>query len=344
MTPDAPQVPGEAPSASPGLLRRVFLRAQDGRLRAGWRYLLFLTTLTLAMLLVSAVRMVVPFPRLRDADGVVIPVALLVRGVLTMTVALGTTALLLRFVEKRPLSTVGLPVRRPWLGGIGFGLLLGAASVVLHVAVLAATGGASVGWTGQSASDLVWRWVPTVVGLALVSASEELMLRGYGLQLLSEAGGRWLAALLTGVLFGAMHASNPGANTLGIVNTAATAVLLAWLIMRTGSLWIGCAYHAGWNLAGAMVLGMRLSGIDHPAGLLTTRLTGPEWLTGGAYGFEGSVLIGLVELVVLGVAVVVAPRLPGHPELRRYFGAPHTRSADEGAPGGSSGTDQSDPR
>jgi len=322
MTSDAPRAPGEGRPAAAGRLRRVFLRAHDGRLRAGWRYLLFLTAFTLASLLVSAVRMVVSFPRLRDADGVVVPVALLVRGFLSMAVALGTTALLLRVVEKRPLSTVGLPVRGPWLRGIAVGLTLGAASVVLHVVALAATGRASVAWSGLGATELAWSWIPIVVGLALVSASEELVLRGYGLQLLSEAGGRWFAAILTGILFGAMHASNPGANVLGIVNTAVTAVLLAWLIMRTGSLWIGCAYHAGWNLAGAPILGMRLSGIDHPAGLFATQLSGPEWLTGGAYGFEGSILIGLIELVVLGLAVAAAPRLPTHPEMRRYFGAP----------------------
>ena len=302
-------------------MRGIFVRPADGRVRAGWRYLFFLAALALAGALQHGVRRALDLAPLRGADGVVLPESILTRGLLGMGFTLAVTAVLLRFVEKRPLSTVGLPSRGPWVRGMAIGLLLGAAPVALLVAVLAATGDAGVQAGGLSARDLLWPWLPTVLGLLLVSSMEELMLRGYGLQLLAEAGGRWFAALFTGALFGAMHAGNPGANALGIVNTAASAVLLAWLVMRTGSLWIACGYHSGWNLAGAMVFGMRVSGLDHPAGLLATRLTGPEWLTGGSYGFEGSVLVGLLELVVLALAVAIAPRLPGHPDLRGHFGA-----------------------
>jgi membrane protease YdiL (CAAX protease family) len=302
-------------------MRAILIRPADGRVRAGWRYALFSLALALAGLAGSGVRHALDLPAMRGADGVLRPGTLLTRGVLTMALTLGVTALFLRFVERRPLSTVGLPLRGPWVRGFLVGLLFGAAPVALLVGVLAASGHASVALALPTARDLVWLWLPTAVGFALVSSMEELMLRGYGLQLLAEARGRWFAALVTGAFFGAMHAGNPGANVLGIVNTATLAVLLAWLVLRTGSLWIAFGYHSGWNLAGAPVFGMRLSGLDVPSALLRTRLTGPEWVTGGSYGFEGSALIGLIELAVLATAVALAPRLPGQPELRRYFGA-----------------------
>jgi membrane protease YdiL (CAAX protease family) len=232
------------------------------------------------------------------------------------------TALFLHFVEKRPLSTVGLPLTGPWARGILVGLLFGAAPATLFVGVLAASGHASLALAHPSARDLLTLWLPTVVGLALASSMEELLLRGYGLQLLAEGGGRWFAALFTGALFGALHAGNPGANVLGVLNTAALAVLLAGLVLRTGSLWIAFGYHSGWNLVAAPFFGLRLSGLDIPTALVSTRLQGSDSLTGGAYGFEGSVSIGFIELVVLATAVALAPRLPGHPQLRRYFGAP----------------------
>lgn len=303
-------------------MRGIFVRTADGRLRAGWRYVLFVLALLVAGVLVSVIHHVLHLPPLRDEAGLVLPGSLLDRGVLTLGVTLGVTAAFVVLLERRPFSSVGLPLHGPWGRGIGAGFLLGAAPVALLVAVLASTGHARVSLALPAPAYLLHRWLPLAIGLALVSSQEELMLRGYGLQALAEGGGRWFAALFTGALFGAMHAGNPGANVLGVLNTAANAVLLAWLVLRTGSLWIACAYHTGWNVTGALLFGMRLSGMDHGAGLLATRLAGPGWLTGGAYGFEGSALVGLLELVVLGLAVAFAPRLPGHPDLRRYFGAP----------------------
>ena len=301
-------------------MRWIFVRTADGRVRAGWRCLLFVFALFLAGAASSGILSLLAVPPMRGPDGVLFPGSLLVRSLLIAGVILAVTAILFRFVERRPLSTVGLPLTGPWRRGIATGFALGAAPVALLVAVLAAAGHAEVGVGAVSPTSLWWDWLPMVLALALVSSLEELILRGYGLQLLSEAGGRWFGAIVTGVLFAFMHAENPGANTLALVNTAANGILLAWLVMRTGSLWMACAYHAGWNITGAMILGMRLSGLDHAGGLLVTRLSGPDWMTGGSYGFEGSALVGLIELGVLSFAVAAAPRLPGHPEIVRFFG------------------------
>lgn len=299
---------------------RVFVR-RTGGLRAGWRYVLFVLALLVAGLGMSVVVRALDLPPLRTDTGLVLPGALLARGILGLSLTLIVTAAFCQLLEKRPLSSVGLPVHAPWWKDVAVGLLLGAAPVALLVALLAATGHASVSPAAWTPAVFFGSWLPMAVGLALVSSQEELLLRGYGLQTLADGGGRWFAAIFTGVLFGLMHAGNPGANLLGIANTAVNAVLLAWLVLRTGSLWIACAYHAGWNLTGAMVFGMRLSGLDPVAGLLATHLSGAAWLSGGSYGFEGSALAGPLELAVLGLAVGFASRLPSHPKLLRYFGA-----------------------
>jgi membrane protease YdiL (CAAX protease family) len=302
-------------------MRWIFVRTFDGRVRAGWRYLLYIVALVLAGVVSSGIVHLLALPPLRSADGFVLPGSVLARGLLLTGATLAVTAVFLRFVEGRRLSSIGLPLTGPWRQGIAAGFLLGAAPVVLLVAVLVAAGHGEVGVATITPASLAWAWLPTVLGLALISSLEEIALRGYGLQLLSEAGGRWFGAIVTGAMFGLMHAENPGANLLGLVNTAANGILLAWLVMRTGSLWIACAYHAGWNITGAMILGMRLSGLDHPSGLLVARLSGPDWLTGGAYGFEGSALVGPIEFAILSLAVALAPRLPGHPEVAPFFSA-----------------------
>ena len=56
-----------------------------------------------------------------------------------------------------------------------------------------------------------------------------------------------------------------------------------------------------------------------PGSWISTTLSGPRWLSGGSYGFEGSIISGLAEPVILGALVWIAPRLPAHPALRWYF-------------------------
>jgi len=61
-------------------------------------------------------------------------------------------------------------------------------------------------------------------------------------------------------------------------------------------------------------------------------LAGPAWLTGGAYGFEASLLTGLVELLVLGAMLAMAGRLPGNAAARPFFrgGDPPRRTGGTG--------------
>jgi hypothetical protein len=91
------------------------------------------------------------------------------------------------------------------------------------------------------------------------------------------------------------------------------------LAARTGSLWLVCGYHAGWNLVAAIGFGMRDSGMLAPGALLSTELNGPTLLTGGSYGFEASIVSYVVEAVILVVLLIHAPRWAGDPEGYPYY-------------------------
>jgi hypothetical protein len=95
-------------------------------------------------------------------------------------------------------------------------------------------------------------------------------------------------------------------------------VLLGWIVIRTGSLWFAIAYHVAWNVVAAHVLGLTTSGFDLGASIFTTKLAGPELLTGGSYGFEGSILTELLDLAGLSTALLLARRWP-----RDERSAPH---------------------
>jgi hypothetical protein len=58
--------------------------------------------------------------------------------------------------------------------------------------------------------------------------------------------------------------------------------------------------HAAWNFTQAWVFSVPVSGTGQPIGILVTRRTGPEWLTGGDFGLEAS-MAAVVVATAAGV-------------------------------------------
>jgi len=285
----------------------------------GWK----ITSLLLIYLLVAIICNVawqhfhLP-PQMRH--GVLNPGLMVLSGVILLGAILAASAITAHFFDHRPLSTVGVPLSRPWVWQILIGLLAGSITPTLFFGAAYMLGSAHVSRLPLDLHTVLIQTLPALVSTLLLAFHEELLYRGYLLQLISQRTGRWVAAIITGVLFGLVHGGNSAANPQGLIFTGIGGVLLAWLVMRNGSLWMAGGYHAGWNATASLVLGLNVSGTVMPGAWISTTLTGPRWISGGSYGFESSLIAGLVEPVVLGALVWFAPRLPSHPELRSYFG------------------------
>ena len=299
--------------------------ASPRALHAGWRLALFLLLLALLAGVVGALFVVLHFPPQRS-HGVLQPLPLLGTGVAVVAAVLAATLGCVRLVERRTAATIGLPGGRARNAGIAVGLALGAIVPLVACGVLWLSGHALIAPSQLSGGDLLSATLPMAAATVLLSSWEEIAFHGYPLQLLSAIGGPWLATTVTGVAFGLAHSGNPGANLLGFVNTALNGVLLGWIVIKSGSLWLACAYHAGWNLAASIILGMTDSGMISPGSLFRTTITGPAWLSGGAYGFEASALTGVTETIVLAIVLANASRLPSVPAAQPYFEGGRTRS------------------
>ena len=294
-------------------------------LHPGWRLALFVLMLALCAGVIAVLFVILRVPPQR-IHGVLQPVPMLGTGVAVVVAVLAATLGCLRFLEHRRLATVGLPVGPvPYTGLIG-GVLVGAVVPLTACGILRLSGHALIEGLPLSGDQLVRATLPMAGATILLSSWEEIAFRGYPLQLLSEIGGPWLAAAMTGLLFGLAHSGNPGANPLGLVNTALNGALLGMIVIRTGSLWLACGYHAGWNLAASTLLGMRDSGTIASGSIFSTTLSGPRWLSGGEYGFEASVLTGVIETLVLVAILANASRLPAVLEAQPYFSGRHDRS------------------
>jgi len=145
-----------------------------------------------------------------------------------------------------------------------------------------------------------------LVGVFLPAAlHEELVFRGYAYQKLrtwSRAG----AIAITSGLFAGLHGGNWGITPTAMANLLLAGVLLALAYERRRHLWLPIGIHIGWNVASGPLLGYGVSGYVAGMTVMTTSAAGPPWITGGAFGIEGSVWTVVVELA--GIAVLLKKR------------------------------------
>jgi membrane protease YdiL (CAAX protease family) len=207
------------------------------------------------------------------------------------------TWVMLRKVDKLPWSTVGLGRAAANPPAIVTGALLGAftiglASLGLYVAHLMRFDPAKAGsWLGEAGH--------AVVVLLPAAFFEELFIRGYVFAVIRRAAGWRLALISTSVVFGLLHAWNPGADAESILAVTVAGFFLGLILLATQSLYAAGAAHFAWNWVMAGVLHIAVSGV--PSVDVDYRMveTGPDWLTGGPWGPEGG--LAAVALMFVGI-------------------------------------------
>src|SRR5262249_36049258 len=130
--------------------------------------------------------------------------------------------------------------------------------------------------------------------------------RGLGLAILREAVGFWPAALASTAWFAGSHSGNANENMIGLANVALFGLFACITLKRTGNLWLAVGFHATWDWGETYLFGVGDSGHPPAPGHLFTSMvpsSSPVWLSGGAVGPEGSVLCGVLILVLTLVAL-----------------------------------------
>ena len=219
----------------------------------------------------------VGYPRLPEAVAMVMVPTFLYWGFVRLT-------------ERRRVRELGGGRRGAFEGLAGLGLGAGLFAVI--VGVLALVGAYDV--LGRDE----WAVVQWSVPVAAVAFREELLFRGVIQRVSEERLGTWLALAFASVWFGLEHADNPNAGLFdGVMIALFGGVLLGACFLATRRLWLAIGVHAAWNFVEGGVFGTPVSGYAIP-GILRTSLCGPEWLTGGPFGPESS----LVTLAVCSAA------------------------------------------
>lgn len=132
------------------------------------------------------------------------------------------------------------------------------------------------------------------VMFVFVGLFEEFFLRGYSQFTLARGMGFWPAAVVLSCAFGLIHLRNGGEQWLGIVAVAFIGMFFCLTLRRTGNLWFAVGFHAAWDWGESFLYSVPDSGTISPGHLLNSSLHGPQWLSGGSVGPEGSIFCFLV--------------------------------------------------
>ena len=274
--------------------RSVFIAA-DGRIRAGWRILLFFI---LVLIVGRIIGTVIPKSAWRAIDSVLGRDAGASSTLILTLALLAAHAIMLRWVDRVPWSYVWLnkEAARPRILALGW--LLGALPILVPSLLLF-----GVGWlaTIPSAHGSWWFAAAEVtLFLMLAAMPEELLSRGYMFAAMRDGMGATAALLITSIGFGLLHLFNPGADARSVTVVALSGLFLGAIVLVTRSLYAAWMSHWAWNWVMGVPLHTFISGrtLPHPDYQIVD--AGPDWITGGVWGPEGGIGAALGILTGMG--------------------------------------------
>ncbi len=199
-----------------------------------------------------------------------------------------------RLHERRKAAELRLKPVSLLLGGAGGAVLIG-----IPIALLFAIGAYELVLLRGASTALFG--VAALIGIA--ATLEELVFRCLLFRVIERAWGTVIAIPIQAALFALQHLENVAQGgtidaVIMIVSVIVLGAFWAGVFVFTRNLWATAANHAAWNFT-ILLSGVPLSGIEdwRTVAPLESRYAGPDWLTGGMFGPESSVLVIAVATV-----------------------------------------------
>ncbi|MDE5583373.1 MAG: CPBP family intramembrane metalloprotease [Ruminococcus sp.] len=211
-----------------------------------------------------------------------------------------TSIIYCRNIEVRPLSSMGIRKKKFFPHYI-CGLLTGTAMMTAIVLLSVAFKVNSLSLTGGFNTGIILLYL---LGFLVQGMSEEFIFRGY---LMTSVGGHhsaWLAVGINSLAFSLAHIANPGFNFLSCVNLILFGVFASLFMICTDNIWGVCGIHSIWNFMQGNFYGISVSGTGNTESVFrTSPITSQSWLSGGAFGIEGSIFTSVI--LAVGIALVI---------------------------------------
>ncbi len=209
---------------------------------------------------------------------------------------IGTLLLLwtfMKFVDKEKFIQLGFHLKNR-SKDIFYGLVFGFAIMTLGYFFLAFSGNIFYSEMTFSTDGLL-----SSLGLfTVVAIVEEVLVRGYILKNFMQSFNKYIALILSSLLFSLMHFFNPHTDFFSLFNIFLAGIFLGISYIYTKNLWFPIALHFSWNFFQSFY-GFNVSGQDFYS-LIHFTMKDLNMLNGGNFGFEGSYLSTLAMMICVG--------------------------------------------
>ena len=220
--------------------------------------------------------------------------------VLVEFLGLGTTLLLVwifrRFIDRKSFISLGFQFksyRNDLFAGMGWGVVL----MAIGFATLWISGMLTITAIQFDPANIILYLILFII----VAFNEEILIRGYMLLNLMDSANKYLALIISSLLFSLMHFFNANISVVPAINLFIAGILLGIYFIHKGNLWFPIGMHFTWNFFQGPIFGFEVSGMK-TSFIISQSLNGNELLTGGEFGFEGS-LIASVAMIILIIVI-----------------------------------------
>ena len=142
----------------------------------------------------------------------------------------------------------------------------------------------------------------SLVLFTIVAFNEEILMRGYILNNLMGSTNKYLALLISAVIFSVLHGMNANISLLALVNLMLAGIILGSTYIFTKNLWFPISLHLFWNFFQGPVLGYSVSGMKISS-IFKVTLTGSNTVNGGQFGFEGSLVCTVLLIIAISLII-----------------------------------------
>ena len=199
-----------------------------------------------------------------------------------------------RFIDRENFVDIGFSIKKR-SKDILYGLLAGVFMMGIGSLLLYFSGNLTYDTINFNLIGLL----QAVLLFIFVSINEEVFVRGYILRNMMGSMNKYIALVISSVLFMALHLLNPNLSLVAIINLFLAGILLGIGYIFTKNLWFPLALHFSWNFFQGPIFGFEVSGTNTDS-LISHTIQGSELLTGGKFGLEGSLLAtGLCSIAII---------------------------------------------